>query len=328
MLFDYTSEDRVIYEIRAPFFPQTPLSDLIRVYGEPDYVSTFVDTRPIPALWTIRITWETLGLQLSTHGEEPLPGIDENLQLDNAEYFQPGLEGYEIAFGQGWLDALVPWQGYGDLSVYRTWNGSLLSIEQYRERWLGGIPCAPPCWEGIVFGQTSAGEVRDILESNLLLDEFDIGLLSPERNLGYVYFAFLVQDNQGYLVTWHGEMHFDDSSEEQVIHHMQLEGPPTSLGDLIQTYGEPSYAGATPDASTTPATWTIYIVWELQGLQLWASGSEPAPGIDAGLQLQNIDYFQPGLDGYALAFGDGSMDRLVPWQGYVDFDTYHTSPAP
>src|SRR5690349_8873700 len=36
--------------------------------------------------------------------------------------------------------------------------------------WLAGIPCAPPCWEGITPGQTTLPEALRILKANPAID--------------------------------------------------------------------------------------------------------------------------------------------------------------
>ncbi|HSQ18189.1 MAG TPA: hypothetical protein VLM83_10855, partial [Anaerolineales bacterium] len=49
----------------------------------------------------------------------------------------------------------------------------LVTLEQLRNRWISGTPCAPPCWEGITPGQTSADEAIEILISNPMITNVD-----------------------------------------------------------------------------------------------------------------------------------------------------------
>lgn len=41
--------------------------------------------------------------------------------------------------------------------------------EDWSYRWLKGIPCRPPCWEGITPGQTTAREAEEILRQSPII---------------------------------------------------------------------------------------------------------------------------------------------------------------
>ena len=76
-----------------------------------------------------------------------------------------------------------------------------LSVDQLRERWLSGIPCALPCWEGVTPGRTSAGEAAQILNANPL---FSAVAIDNSGDTGFVTFKFSAPDDQVHLKTWGG----------------------------------------------------------------------------------------------------------------------------
>ena len=206
----------------------------------------------------------------------------------------------------------------------------LLSVDEVRERWLSGTPCLPPCWEGVIPGETTAAEAVQILNSNPLFSQIEVAHSKlPGVTTGFINFEFPYLDGQGNFETLSGDMRFDYTSRDQIIHRIQWSFPAIRLGELIQAFGEPSHIGALFDDGRSAAYWVLYVVWMPQGLQVWEENFEPTPGkIDANTQLTSVNYFQPGIENYANAFEGWWADGLRPWQGYADFTTYKTTPIP
>jgi hypothetical protein len=195
--------------------------------------------------------------------------------------------------------------------------------DELRQRWLNEIPCAPPCWEGVTPGVTTATEAEGILRVNTMFTRLDT-LVSPLPgvNTGFINFRFIVVDDTGTTIEWGGDMLFDSKSESQYIYIIRNCFPPTRLSELIAAFGEPSHVNALYDDQRTPNTWQLYVIWMSLGLQMRAAGETPYPVINENLEFFSAEYFQPGLEGYARGMGINWVGSLVEWKGYADFELY------
>ena len=57
--------------------------------------------------------------------------------------------------------------------------------KDWTSRWLRGIPCQPPCWEGITPGKTTADEATGLLQKSSLIANVSIttSLMAPYDKL-------------------------------------------------------------------------------------------------------------------------------------------------
>jgi len=134
-----------------------------------------------------------------------------------------------------------------------------------RERWLHGIPCSPPCWEGIVPGKTTPEEARTLLEKVPLVSRVRLGQVAGLENGGYVEWDW-ANDSLG------GEARFDPRATPPVINRINSAIPTTyTLGEIMEYYGEPSaiiaVAGHEPDVGG-PLFTRLQILFESHGFYL------------------------------------------------------------
>jgi hypothetical protein len=188
------------------------------------------------------------------------------------------------------------------------------------ERWLSGIPCEPPCWEGVRIGEMTAMEAREVLGENPLVAKVE----------GYRALSIELNTRVGFsLGPLRAEARFEDRAD-QVIYAVHTALPvATPLGRFIEVYGEPShviaFAEHDPHTGQPPHTWRVRVLWVSQGLAIVIGGGEPFPQIDESLEFDSISYYIPGLEGYAQAIGSPPQVALArPWHGYDTFEAYAT----
>ena len=195
----------------------------------------------------------------------------------------------------------------------------LFNLDELRERWLGGVPCAPPCWEGIIPGQTPADEAIEILSLNPIFANVDYANIS---RYDQVSFQLQYLDEQGNVDSLSGQLHCDHLPGDQIIRVITVQIPPTPLSTIITSYGAPSYAATLEDLRAVPSEWSVYIIWEIAGLQLWKWNLDISQRVGENLLFEYADYFEPGLENYYTAFGQGWENTLFLWHGYADLPEY------
>lgn len=194
-------------------------------------------------------------------------------------------------------------------------------VEDWPSRWLKGIPCRPPCWEGITPGRTTAAEAVEILKSNPLIATAERSTTTLFPELGYVEWNWVSGDKGG-------EANYNAHTPTQTIYIIYPYFPwsPFRLSDVIEAYGEPSHVIGTASHSRTnlgEIEYILRIMYRPQGFML-LDYSVVKPVLNADLSLRRIVFFAPTDEGFAAALAGASEhpDRLVPWQGFKDFDFY------
>jgi hypothetical protein len=200
----------------------------------------------------------------------------------------------------------------------------LLPADQLRQRWLSGIPCRPPCWEGIVPGETSATEAASILGANPFFTEVQVYKSPiPGIDTGFVDFAWRVQQNW-IAQRGGGDALFDYTTSEQLIYVIRPTIPATRLSEFIQAFGQPSHIIAyknTPTDVGGPYTWEVWVLWIPSGFAV-SVGSFSELSISKDLNFYKAFYFSPTLDGFERATSVGAANGAKPWQGYGSFGVY------
>lgn len=169
-----------------------------------------------------------------------------------------------------------------------------LAPDAYAEltmRWLTGVPCRAPCWEGITPGETAYDDAVELLRDKpFLLEE---GSEYPERY----------------------ELAGDPVDSIVVDVPKQV-----ALKDVIAAYGEPSHIVAFM-LHGLHGDGVIYVVdigWQAQGIVL-EHGSRSEPEINGELSLDLLQLYAPEL--YGLG-GKAHGAVTVPWEGYNSFSHY------
>jgi hypothetical protein len=201
-----------------------------------------------------------------------------------------------------------------------------ISKKEYLARWLSGIPCKSPCWEGVTPGKTTALEAAEIWSRNPIIKglvvywwkrsgdthgriEFTINSTEGEVN-GFAYFSWKTDHE----TIW--QIHFDNYFG-------------ADLKDIINVIGFPSHTIAAILPNYTEMTedeWLLHILWLPNGFSIMGTGLEPFPMINDELSLYSMDYFPPGLEGFRnTGLGTDWFNKfypLEPWHGYDGFEAY------
>jgi len=192
--------------------------------------------------------------------------------------------------------------------------------EDWPNRWIQGIPCRPPCWEGIMPGQTAAAEAVEILAQSPVIAtvEMTISPLIPED--GYVTWTWTGIEGGGQAL-------FHAQAPAASIYLIEPYYPTSfRLGDVIQAYGEPSHIIARsyhgPDIGSG-IFYDLRIVYRSQGFLL-IDGGPNKPVLDADTRFERVVFFALSDEGLqaALAGAAAYPEWLNPWQGIKNFDFY------
>jgi len=102
-------------------------------------------------------------------------------------------------------------------------------------RWLKGVPCKSPCWEGITPGKTPATQAIDLLKINSFIDHSSFPVASSDTEIDWKW-----SDSHFGL----GEIRFTSAISEpsSIVNWILVDLPePVYLYQVIQAYGEPSH---------------------------------------------------------------------------------------
>lgn len=212
-----------------------------------------------------------------------------------------------------------------------------VSVDQ-QTRWLTGIPCAPPCWEGITPGETSVQEAIELLNTNPYVSDVaywsrpddDVGVIEwrwNDLNDGGVfeYPQTIEQDNSTVRVSWI-DIYFARS---------------VSLKKIREAYGEPSYI--------VPKKVDIFLPHGEQGgyshfyeltfvylehgffVEILRAFDEP-PRLTPNMGLSGrVLFFPAGLEGLETvptSKRGWQTSQMIPWQGFLGFSYYCAQATP
>ncbi|MDE2853752.1 MAG: thioredoxin domain-containing protein [Chloroflexota bacterium] len=163
---------------------------------------------------------------------------------------------------------------------------------------ISGEPCAPPCWQNIVPGETTLAEALAIVRG---LEGIKL------RRQGEREFQFGLIDGPACC-----QISADDS---QIVSAIILQfAPDMTLGDAISIYGEPLFFRGQSYTNKEAILWFYYP--DLQTMiQIVVPGAEGI--LDAGSPLVAA-YYLAGID----LSDESSANTLAPWKGYVSFEEY------
>ena len=213
------------------------------------------------------------------------------------------------------------------LTIVATSTPPTVSPSQLQYNWLKGIPCAPPCFEGLIPGKTTADEAENILKNNpqvsqVTKKEFDSngGSISwtwvkpPLRINNYTAINAVISYRKvkGSLVIYRISPGFGETS--------------FTIGEVIQAYGEPTYVVAKSVLQETGGdSYSVDFIYLDKGFLVRTyKYSKPSskPNINADLVLNyGVEFYETGIEGLLKNYSF-NKNKLVPWQGYNSFDFY------
>jgi hypothetical protein len=109
--------------------------------------------------------------------------------------------------------------------------------EEWRNRWLHGIPCRAPCWEGVTPGETSLADALRIWSENELMRNVRAAGDGLRPNWGEVVWNWTSNIEGGFAP-------FDKGSPTQQVLGIQVALPRVyDLNEVIAAYGTPRARG-------------------------------------------------------------------------------------
>jgi hypothetical protein len=163
---------------------------------------------------------------------------------------------------------------------------------EWQLRWLQGVPCRSPCWEGITPGHTTVAEAIESLRSNPLINARAIAKVSNVApGQASITWLWVNSSIEGGRLTYNA-----NDENGSVIYLIQPDLPYYRLGDVIQSYGAPSHimawAHPSPDG---PNYYAVRILFKPQGILLFmADSSRPSLRNDRSITFLICDMLPHG----------------------------------
>jgi hypothetical protein len=192
----------------------------------------------------------------------------------------------------------------------------------WERNWLAGTPCRAPCWEGITPNRTTVTETLQLLEHNVQIG--NLSYFQSDKDAYNEIFWGRWRDNDG-----GGRIVYDRTAS--IVSRISLSFPHNfTLGEAIQTYGQPSHVLAMASRNLEKLDETDYILeiyWQSKGIRIeWVQQYPPhRPVIDSNLTSHSVDFFEPSTAGleHIITLGNpAQLKFLEPWKGFVDFREY------
>ncbi|MDQ2808508.1 MAG: hypothetical protein M3Z04_16610 [Chloroflexota bacterium] len=193
----------------------------------------------------------------------------------------------------------------------------------YAKRWLHGVPCRVPCWEGVTPGQsTEHGTLRILRGSPAVVPGS-----GKEEGPFESDTATIAWDGVGALER--GYAYFDINSAEPIIDEIHLlysDAPGTpdalTLQEVMQAYGPPTHIDALADLASGPF-YIVYFAYAPLGMELGIELPRDTgpPVLHPGLHIREVSFYPAPLK---LNDYDKSW---TPWQGFHPY-AFYCQPAP
>lgn len=170
---------------------------------------------------------------------------------------------------------------------------------------IDGEPCGPPCWRGIIPGETSWSEARSILEDDPTLSDVEI---RDEEETGEIALTFRRVDGVPccLLYTENGEL------VDQMLFQL---APQMTLAQIVEEYGEPAYLSLS-EVSDDQAAAALYYPDILSIVYAFVAGKNTGT-ISADSEIFAVLYVrQNDMD---LVVENSS---LYIWDGYASYQDY------
>lgn len=163
------------------------------------------------------------------------------------------------------------------------------NIENPSTRWLKGVPCSAPCWEGITPGKTTASEALEILKKDVSLSVVQTGASELFSDDGTIEWKW-ANSNDGGSVSYHAQ------SPTQIIEGIRLVfSTPIRLGDVVKAYGQPTHIIARVYQVNEGTTWNSYsieVFYQSFGFSL-ITDSKTKPVLNLDTSFISVSQYNP-----------------------------------
>lgn len=196
---------------------------------------------------------------------------------------------------------------------------------------LTDVPCAAPCWQGIVPGTTTSSQALEILENSPYVKQGSIRTGSRDgsgRATWYYTIPGFYGENE---ITW----------EDNIVQDISLSiAYEMTLSDLIDKFGSPE-ALVADSCPLQQACFTVNLFYSQVGMSVGCSVDLGTPRIEPTTRIHSVSFYIPmSVEErymYLYRYGEPqTVERIIahlrktirPWRGYGGlFETYYHSPA-
>ncbi|MBN2006463.1 MAG: hypothetical protein JXA21_24135 [Anaerolineae bacterium] len=175
-------------------------------------------------------------------------------------------------------------------------------------RWLEGIPCSAPCWEGITPGKTTISDALNLLSQNQFVDQ-----ASSLHIQSAGFFGWCWNDSDLSM----GNLHYTDN----VVDFVSVDLPEeVLLRDVMQAYGEPSHVVAYKlyGQYGDGPFYALDIIYESRGFTLDTGFLYRQPPNMNDRLVFNKLYFRTS----PYNPWQSGASTIIPWEGFKDFSFY------
>lgn len=209
--------------------------------------------------------------------------------------------------------------GLAILGVY-WWAGYRESVTD--KSLFTGSPCAPPCWQGIIPGETTAEEAMRILQSSPYVKKGNIEK-TGSYSLGAIW-AYWKISSGGVSV----------GLRDGLVHEIALNTPyRLTLGEVAKKFGTPEALRVNIAGIPEDPWWMIKMYYPARGIEFRVDGQFKDPSIEPSTQISGIRFVAPQSSLEELlaelyeTYGDTYLECSRPWRGYGRiFEIYYDSP--
>jgi hypothetical protein len=195
--------------------------------------------------------------------------------------------------------------------------------QDWQYRWLKGIPCQAPCWEGITPGKTSAEEAVKILQQSPILTCVRVAKPTSDK-WGTIQWGYIYETNNSNpgLCIGGGEAHYSDLDPQKIIQDIApYIHTNYKLTEVIAAYGNPDYVVATgqPDYDNVyKKVYSLSFFYLKNGFELRdTTPYREIPKLTEETHVTLASFFIAGP--VSLVWPNAKLSDLTPWQGFKDF---------
>jgi len=190
-------------------------------------------------------------------------------------------------------------------------------------RFLQGIPCQPPCYEGITPGKTTATEVVKIMQQSPIFGKarFELDSTGKSNTIWWESAGLPIGEHAS-----QGRMVYSSDAQTEIINLIdtpKLIAHSLTLEQVIKVYGEPGNIEAYYlfIDSLESVTYGLSFIYPDRGFYVFSVQSKTPPILSSDLEIYKVTFFAPGK----LKSVFEHPERAKKWEGYKNFSYYCTT---
>jgi hypothetical protein len=183
----------------------------------------------------------------------------------------------------------------------------------WQNRWLMGIPCRPPCWEGITPGTTLPDEAVMLLKQNPLFS-------NVQQNESGAHGEIIWNLRDG---TRGGQLWYNIVGAQEIVYLIDPNlTVDFSLKDILAQYGEPSHVIAAAETLSPPGQGIgRFLKLIYQPLGFAVSVAKIPTVLSPTMETVHPVFFVPNEPGRSAAI-PAPPEFISPWQGFKEYASY------